>query len=63
MIQRSVGVLWWTDGHLGKVQVVDGMGGDRGGDGILLPFVVGLANQDSGTEETETDNTKPETFR
>ena len=59
MVEGSVGAFWRTDGHLGEVQVVDGVGGDRGGDGILLPLVVGLANQDSSTEETKTDNTKP----
>ena len=62
MVEGSIGVLWRADGHIGKVQVVNGVGGDRGGDGILLPLVVGLANQDSSTEETETDNTEPETF-
>ena len=44
MVEGSVGVLWRTDGHIGKVQVVDGVGGDRGGDGILLPLLVRLAN-------------------
>ena len=62
MVEGSVGVLWRADGHLGEVQVVDGVGGDRGGNGIFLPFLVRLANQDSSPEETETYNTKPETF-
>ena len=39
MVEGSVGVLWRTDGHLGEVQVVDGVGGDRGGDGILLQTI------------------------
>ena len=44
MVQGGVGVFWRTDGHLREVQVVDGVGGDRGGDGILLPLIVRLAN-------------------
>ena len=59
MVESSVGVLWRTDGHIGKVQVVNGMGGDRGGDGVLLPLLVRLANQDSSTDETKADNTEP----
>ena len=43
MIERSVGVLLGTDGHLGEVQVVDGVGGDRGGHRIVLPLLVRLA--------------------
>ena len=56
MVESSVGVLWRTDGHIGKVQVVDGVGGDRGGDGILLPLFVRLANQDSSSDEPKADN-------
>ena len=59
VVKTGVGVLWRTNGHIGKVQVFDWVGGDRGGNGILLPIVVRLANQDSSTEETKTDNTKP----
>ena len=59
MVKGSVGVHWGTNRNLGEVEVIDGMGGDRGGNGILLPIVVRLANQDSSTEETKTDNTKP----
>ena len=60
MVEGSVGVLWRTDGHIGEVQVVDGVGGDRGGDGILLPLLVRLADQDSCSDETETDDSKPQ---
>ena len=56
MVEGSVGVLWRTDGHLGKVKVVYGMGGDRGGDGILLPLFVRLADQDSSSDEPKTDD-------
>ena len=40
MIEGGVGVPWRTDGHLREIQVVDGVGGDRGGDGILLPLLI-----------------------
>ena len=56
MVESSVGVPWRTDGHLGEVQVVDGVGGDRGGDGILLPLLVRLADQDSSSDEPKADN-------
>ena len=59
MVESSVGVLWRTDGHIGEVQVVDGVGGDRGGDGILLPLIVRLPNQDSSTNEPKADNESP----
>ena len=59
MVESSVGVLWRTDGHIGKVQVVDGVGGDRGGDGILLPLIVRLPNQDSSTYEPKADYKNP----
>ena len=59
MVEGSVGVLWRADGHLGEVQVVDGVGGDRGGDGILLPLLVRLADQDSSSDESKADNKKP----
>ena len=59
MVEGSVGVLWRTDGHLGEVQVVDGVGGDRGGDGILLPLLVRLADQDSRSDEGKTDQKRP----
>ena len=56
MVEGGVGVLWRADGHNGEVEVVDGVGGDRGGDGILLPLLVRLANQDSCPDETKADN-------
>ena len=56
MVEGSVGVLWRTNGHLGEVQFVDGVGGDRGGDGILLPLLVGLANQNASPDEPKVDN-------
>ena len=59
MVEGGVGVLRRADGHNGEVKVVDGVGGDRGGDRILLPLLVGLSNQDSCSNETETDDQKP----
>ena len=62
MVEGSVGVLWRTDGHLGEVQVIDGVGGDRGGDGILMPLLVRLANQNSCPDKSNGNNTKPKKF-
>ena len=59
MEKGSVGVLWRTDGHLGEVQVVDGMGGDRGGNRVLLPLLVRLAYEDSSHDEPKANHTKP----
>ena len=28
MVEGSVGVLWRTNGHIGELKVVDGVGGD-----------------------------------
>ena len=60
MVEGGVGILWRADGHNGEVKVVDGVGGDRGGDGILLPLLVGLANQDSCSDKPEADDKEPQ---
>ena len=62
MIEGGVGALWRTDGHDGEVQVVDGSGGDRGGHRGLLPLLVRLADQQSGSQETKADHHSPEDF-
>ena len=62
MVKSCIGVLWRTDGHLREVQVVDWMGGDRGGDGILLPLLIGLADQNPSSNKATTDNQEPEDF-
>ena len=49
-----------TDRHFWKVKVIDGMDGNGGGNGGILPCLVRLANQDSGNNETETDNPRPQ---
>ena len=59
MVEGGVGVLRRADGHDGEVEVVDGVGGDRGGDGMLMPLLVRLANQDSGPYEPKADNNEP----
>ena len=62
MIEGGVEVLWRTDGHEGKVQVVDGAGGDRGSHRGLLPLLVRLADQQSCSQKTKADHTSPEDF-
>ena len=62
MVKGSVGVLWGTNSNTGEVQVIDGVGGDRGGDGILLPLLVGLAYESSSTNEPKADNESPYNF-
>ena len=59
MVEGGVRVPRRTDGHDGKVEVINGMGGDRGGDWILLPRLVGLGNQDSSCDESKRHNYKP----
>ena len=59
MVEGGVGVLWRTDGNNWEVQIIDGVGGDRSGDGILLPLLVRLANQDSSSDEPKADNNNP----
>ena len=56
MVEGGVGVLRRADGHDGEVKVFNGVGGDRGGDGLLLPLLVRLANQDSSSDEPKADN-------
>ena len=56
MIEGCVGVLLGADGHDGEVEVFDGVGGDRGGDGILLPCLIRLAYEDSSCNKTQTNN-------
>ena len=56
MVKSGVGALWGADGHDGEVKVFNGVGGDRGGDGMLLPLLVRLANQNSGPDEPKVDN-------
>ena len=59
MVEGGVGVPWRTDGHDGEVEVVNGVGGDRGGNGIILPILVRCTNKDYCTNETKTDDYKP----
>ena len=59
MVESSVGVLWRADGHNWEVKIANGVGGDRGGDRILLPLLVRLAYQSASPNETKTDNYKP----
>ena len=59
MIEGSVGTPWRTDGHVGEVQFLNGMGGDCGGNGVFLPLLVRLADQDSSANEPKKSNNKP----
>ena len=59
MVEGGVGVPWRTDGHFRKIQVVDRVGGDGGGDGMFLPLFVRLVDKNSGSDETNTHNKKP----
>ena len=59
MVEGSVGVLWRADGHNGEVKVVDGVGGDRGGNRMQLPILVRLGNEDSSRDEPKTNDKKP----
>ena len=59
VVEGGIGVPWRADGHDREVKVLDGVGGDRGGDGVLLPLLVRLANQDSGSDETKANNQEP----
>ena len=56
MVEGSVGVPWRTDSNDGEVKVIDGVGGDRGGNGILLPLLIRLGNKDSSRNKSDTDN-------
>ena len=56
MVEGGVGVLRRADGHIGEVQICNGVGGDRGGDWVLLPLIVRFADQDSSSDESKADN-------
>ena len=59
MIEGSVGTPWRADGHVGEVQFLKRMGGDFGGNGVFLPLLVRLANQNSSANEPKKSNNKP----
>ena len=60
MVESSIGALWRTDSHHGEVEVLDGVGGDRGGNWRFLPLFVRLPNQDSSANKSKTDDPKPQ---
>ena len=60
MVEGGVGVLWRTDGHNGELQVIDGLGRDRGNNWGLLPLLVRFADQVSGAGEPKADHYKPQ---
>ena len=59
MEEGSVGISWRTDSHHGEVQVVNQVGGDRGGNRRLLPLMVGLCDEESSNDEPKTYNPTP----
>ena len=59
MVESGVGVPRRTDSHDGEVKVVDGVGGDRGDNRVLLPILVRLANEDSCSNEPKAYYSKP----
>ena len=59
MVKGGVGALWRADGHNGEVKVFNGMGGDRGGYGILLPIFIGLTYKSSCSNEANRHNSNP----
>ena len=60
MIKSCARVLWMTDRHFWEIKVIDGIDCNGCGNGGILPRLVRLANQDSGNNETETNNARPE---
>ena len=59
MVKGGVGPLWRADGHNGEVKVFNGVGGDRGGYGILLPIFIGLTYKSSCSNEANRHNSNP----
>ena len=59
MVKGGVGALWRADGHKGEVKVFNGMGGDRGGYGILLPIFIRLTYKSSYSNEANRHNSNP----
>ena len=55
-----MGALGRTDFDCGEVEPSDGVGGDGGGYGGLLPVSVGVVDQDPGYSETYTDYQEPQ---
>ena len=55
-----MGALGRTDFDCGEIQPSDGVGGDGGGYGGLLPVSVGVVDQDPGYSETYTDYQEPQ---
>ena len=54
-----MGALGRTDFDCGEVEPSDGVGGDGGGDGGLLPVPVGGADEQGGEEEADRHHQAP----
>ena len=59
MVECCVGVPWRANGHFGEVEVLDGVGGDRRGNRVLLPLLIRLADQGCSAKEAKANNSKP----
>ena len=59
-LEAIVDVLWRTHCDNGEIEVVDGVGGDRGGDWLLLPLLVRLPDQQPSSDETSAHNYHPQ---
>ena len=59
-VEGGVGVSWRADGDVGEHQLRDGLDGDGGGDGALLPPLEGHHDEEGGEGEPRQDDTDPE---
>ena len=59
MVEGGVGVPWGADGHIREVELRNAVGGDRGRNGIVLPFLIRLGNKDSSQDKRNADHKKP----
>ena len=60
MVEGSVGAPGRTDCDRGEVQLSDGVGGDGGGYGGLLPVRVGVMDEVAGSKETTKNYEAPQ---
>ena len=54
------GVLWRTNRHLGKLDILDGESLHRGGHWLLCPALKGLVDQQGGPDEACDNDAGPE---
>ena len=59
MVEGGVGVLWRANGDNREVEISNRLGGDCSGNGVLLPFLIRVTNQESCPYESKADNLTP----